>query len=653
MAFPIFTNVFLHALQSEIMCGIAGIFNHGRTEAVSASMLQTMRDRMVHRGPDDSGIHVTPDARAGLAHRRLSIIDLSEMGRQPMCDDSGTLWITFNGEIYNFRELRADLKSGGVRFRSQSDTEVLLYLYKKHGKEMVQLLRGMFAFAIYDERDSTLFLARDRMGIKPLYYFQKGGSFVFASEIKALFETGWISRDLNQEALYHYLSFLTTPAPQTLFDGIFKLPAAHRLMVDSSGNVIVERWWSPLPQRMLQIDEDAATECVLDLLRTSIRYRMISDVPFGVFLSGGIDSSTNVALMAEMMDRPVESFSIAFSNQPTFNEFAFARMVADRFHTNHHEIEIDMQDLLDFLPKLIYHQDEPIADPVCVPVYYVSKLAKENGVTVCQVGEGSDELFCGYPYWSMVLDLDRIHRMYSLVPAPLRRLTAYFAKHFDGPESARREYIRRASHDEPLFWGGAEAFFEPQKAELLHPDFRRRLNGTSSAKLIASYFAEYLAGSPSPDRLGWMTYMDLQMRLPELLLMRIDKMTMATSVEARVPFLDHKLVEFVMALPQQRKIPNLRVKHLLKKAVRGVIPDAIIDRPKQGFGVPVVEWFQRELGHRMRHKLLSFSAQHPYFNRTQIEKLLGTGNEPRAWYLYNFALWHETWIEEKMTAPCD
>src|SRR5436190_12023644 len=442
------------------MCGIVGIFHHSSVERVDPDRLLLMRDSMTHRGPDDSGIYVSPDLSVGLAHRRLSIIDLSSAARQPMSDDQRRVWITFNGEIYNFAELRLDLERDGIVFHSNSDTEVLIHLDKKYGKAMVQFLSGMFAFAIFDERDRTLFLVRDRIGVKPLYYFKRAGCFAFASEIKALLAAGKISRNVNSEALYHYLSFLTTPAPQTLFEGIFKLDAGHLMTVNSAGELRIEQWWTPLSTQQIKLKEDDHVANIQALLRDSIRYRMVSDVPFGVFLSGGIDSSTNVALMAEMMDRPVETFSIAFKDQPAYNEFRYARAVAARFKTNHHEIEIGMDDLLDFLPQLIHHQDEPIADPVCIPVYYVAELAKRHGVTVCQVGEGSDELFCGYPHWSYMLRLERWRRMYSALPQPLRRLALFFAKQLEDPSSGRFEYMRRAAAGEPAFWGGAEAFFE-------------------------------------------------------------------------------------------------------------------------------------------------------------------------------------------------
>ena len=609
-----------------------------------------MRDSMIHRGPDDSGLYISPDRTVGLGHRRLSIIDLSAAGRQPMSDDQRRFWITFNGEIYNFAELRRDLEADGVAFQSRSDTEVLIYLYKKHGKEMLHLLRGMFAFAIYDQQQRTLFLARDRMGVKPLYYFNVNGTFGFASEIKALLASGKIMRAVDPTALYHYLSFLTTPGPQTLFDGIFKLAAAHRMMVTSDGDVDIECWWSPLTPRRAAVKEDEHIENIRGLLRESIRYRMVSDVPFGVFLSGGIDSSTNVALMAEMMDRPVETFSIAFKDEARYNEFPYARKIVDSFNTNHHEIEIGMRDLLDFLPQLIYHQDEPIADPVCIPVYYVAKLAKENGVTVCQVDEGSDKLFCEYPHWSFILGLERWRRMYSIIPQPLRRLAWFFARQLEDSSSGRLEYIRRASHDEPIFWGGAEAFYEPAKRALLGASLTSKTNGTSSAAVISGYFREFLQASDNRDPLNWMTFIDLKLRLPELLLMRVDKMTMATSVEARVPFLDHKLVEYVMSIPQTDKVPGLSPKYLLKKAVSGIIPSEIINRPKQGFGVPVAEWFQLELGDQIRQKLARFSRTQPYLNADEVSRLLSRPSGALPWYLFNFALWHETWIEQEKAA---
>jgi asparagine synthase (glutamine-hydrolysing) len=624
---------------------------------LEAETLVRMRDTMDHRGPDDAGIYISPDGKLGLGHRRLSILDLSSLGHQPMATPDGRYWIAFNGEIYNFRELRAELESNGHRFRSTSDTEVLLALYAEYGPKMLHRLRGMFALAIWDAREGRLWLARDRIGIKPLYYTCQGGRFLFASEIKAILAFPGIPRSVHLPGLHHYLSFLTTPAPLTLFEGIWKLPAGHTLTVERDGTVTVEEWWDifdgVLPAA--RQDEAALAQRILQLLRQSIRYRMVSDVPFGVFLSGGIDSSTNVALMAELMDRPVETFSIGFTGEERYNEFVHARRIAQQFRTNHHEVQIGVEDLIGFLPQLIHHQDEPIADPVCVPVYFVAKLAKQHGVTVCQVGEGSDELFCGYPLWGWFLRVARWNRAFVPLPRPLRRIAPTLLRAARRDQGLPFECLRRAAEGEVLFWSGAEAFFEPQKAQLLTPWVRQRLGGLSSYEVVAFHRQRFLERAPVTDDLTWMGYADLKLRLPELLLMRVDKMTMATAVEARVPFLDHEFVQFAMGIPQAVKVPGGALKHILKRAVAGVIPEEIIHRRKQGFGVPVVEWFLRELGPVMRKALRQFVTDQPYFDAAYVDRLLTSQNATLSWFLVNFALWHRQWIEgrtpEEVPAP--
>ena len=636
------------------MCGIVGVYNYGNAGLpLQAETIVQMRDTMAHRGPDDAGVYLTPDGRLGLGHRRLSILDLSSLGHQPMASVDGRYWIVFNGEIYNFRELRKDLQAKGYDFRSESDTEVLLALFAEYGPEMLHRLRGMFALAIWDAREERLWLVRDRIGIKPLYYTCQGGRFLFASEIKAILAFPGIPRAVHLPGLHHYLSFLTTPAPLTLFEGIHKLPAGHTLTVERDGSVRVEEWWDVFTDVRPPTIEDEATlaERILDLLRESIRYRMVSDVPFGVFLSGGIDSSTNVALMAELMDRPVETFSIGFTGEERYNEFAYARQIADRFRTNHHEVSIGVQDLIDFLPQLIHHQDEPIADPVCVPVYFVARLAKQHGVTVCQVGEGSDELFCGYPLWNWFLRVAGWNRPFAMLPRPLRRMAPALLRVAGKHHGLPYECLRRGAEGETIFWSGAEAFFETQKAELLTPWVRQRLGTLSSHEVVMEHRRRFLERAPVPDDLTWMGYMDLKLRLPELLLMRVDKMTMATAVEARVPFLDHEFVGFAMGIPQATKMRGGELKHLLKRAVRGVIPDPIIDRRKQGFGVPVAEWFLRELGPVVRESLHRFAADQPYFDAGYVDRLLQSNNATLSWFLLNFALWHRQWIEGRAASP--
>ncbi|HLF01066.1 MAG TPA: asparagine synthase (glutamine-hydrolyzing), partial [Anaerolineales bacterium] len=369
---------------------------------VDRTLLDTMRDTLAHRGPDDAGSWLSPDGRVGLANRRLAIIDLSPAGHQPMSNEDESVWIAYNGETYTYAGHFAPLKARGHQFRSQSDTEVIVHLYEECGADCVHQLRGMFGIAIWDERKRELFLARDRLGVKPLYYTFAGGQFIFGSEIKAILRHPAVKREIDLAAFYHFLTFLTSPAPDTLFKGIHKLPPGHRAVLKAeSGQLRVEEYWDVYDSAAYdpRFTEQDWAERLRTKLAESVKLRMVSDVPYGVFLSGGVDSTVNTALMAVQMDRPVQTFSIGYKDAPDYNEFEWARSAAAHFKTDHHEVEIGAPEFIEFLPKLVYHQDEPIADPVCVPLYYVSKLAREHGTTVIQVGEGSDELFCGYNHW--------------------------------------------------------------------------------------------------------------------------------------------------------------------------------------------------------------------------------------------------------------
>ena len=629
------------------MCGICGLLQLPGGQPVSGELLERMSDLIRHRGPDDAGSYISRDGRVGLANRRLAIIDLSAAGRQPLGNEDGTIWIAYNGETYNFAELRAELQARGHSFRSHSDTEVVVHLYEQYGVECVQRMRGVFALAIWDERQRRLFLARDRLGVKPLYYAFAPDAFLFASEIKCLLAHPRLARAVDDEAFYHFLTFLTAPAPQTLFKGILKLPPGHRAVVNAEGEIRVEEYWDVFTSAQPDENPGAAeqAERVQAGLRESVRLRMVSDVPFGVLLSGGIDSSINVALMATQMDRPVQTYSIGYKGAAVeeFNELHYARKVADRFGADHHEILIGREDLTNFLPDLIYHQDEPIADPVCVPVHYVCKLAKENGTTVVQVGEGADELFGGYRHWLTALRLRRgAWPAFAALPGWARRLTLAAATPL--LDDLRREYLRRGAAGEELFWGGAIAFGEGSKRMLLTDSFLRGVRGLSSHQPVQQHRRRFDERCPRPDYLSWMSYLDLHMRLPELLLMRVDKMSMATSVEARVPFLDHEFVELVMGIPQRQKLPHMRPKQLLKQAVRGLIPAEIIDRRKQGFRVPVRQWLAEALGPLAERKLQAFCARTEYLRWPVVAKLVHSQDE-LVWYLLNFVLWHELWIE--------
>ncbi|MGB7339968.1 MAG: asparagine synthase (glutamine-hydrolyzing), partial [Phototrophicaceae bacterium] len=396
------------------MCGIAGVFAYNTDQIVEKDVVINMRDVMTHRGPDGAGIWISSDERVGLAHRRLSIIDLSDIANQPMSNEDDSIWVLFNGEIYNHDEIRQTLeKMGGHQWKTDhSDTEVILHAYETWGIDFLHKLRGMFSIALWDGREQTLWLIRDRIGIKPLYYTVTNGQICFASEIKALLQHPDVTARVNEDVLYAYLSFLTTPAPQTLFEGIYKLEPGTWMRCKRDGDITTHRYyelWDHVQET--QKNEDELAEEILDTLRTAVKLRKVSDVPVGVFLSGGIDSSTNTALFSEDATDPVKTFSIGYEGDTDYqtytNELHFARQMAQSVGAEAHELLLTVDDLLDFLPRMVYLQDEPIADPVCVPVYYVSKLARENGVTVSQVGEGADELFWGYPSWKDSLNLQK------------------------------------------------------------------------------------------------------------------------------------------------------------------------------------------------------------------------------------------------------
>lgn len=618
-----------------------------------------MRDTMVHRGPDDAGAESWSDSAASVAfgHRRLSIIDLSPAGRNPMPNEAGDVWITFNGEIYNHKTLRAELETKGHHYRSHTDTETILHLYEEEGQRCVERLQGMFAIAIWDARSRELFLARDRLGIKPLYYARPPGGFLFASEIKALLAHPSITPELDEEAFFHYLTFICTPAPSTMFEGIHKLAPGERMTVRPDGTVRSEIFWSPMSaaaaEEVATMSEAEMSERLMELLRRSIRKRMMSDVPFGVFLSGGVDSSINVALMSELMSSPVRTFSVAFKEHERYNELQYAREISQRFATDHHEVMINWDDLQSFLPEMIFHQDEPIADWVCVPLYYVAKLARDSGTIVCQVGEGSDELFHGYDTY---ISAARFRR---LVWEPLQRVPAWLR---GGTGRAVTELTRRVGRGEVHalqvaeaasgrlpFWGGAICYQGALKDRILAGN-RHRI--PDSYEVVQRLWEQAEFERPGADLLQKMTYLELKQRLAELLLMRVDKMTMATSVEARVPFLDHELVEFAMALPPNMKVRNGVGKYLLKRAVAGsLLPEHIVHRPKQGFGAPVAEWFKGELGYRAQRQIRgSALVERHLINYEEVDRMWAAHRRGpvnwafHLWNLYNVSAWYDYWI---------
>jgi asparagine synthase (glutamine-hydrolysing) len=635
------------------MCGIVGVLSFENSSfQITESHIIKMRDTMVRRGPDDAGVYISANRKLGLGHRRLSIIDLSKTASQPMCNEDGTIWLVFNGEIYNHYEIRPELEKAGHNFRTDhSDTEVIIHAYEEWGIDCVTKFRGMFAIALWDSKVRNLWLIRDRIGIKPLYYSIQNGRITFASEIKAILQDPEQRRIVNEEGFYHYLSFLVTPAPQTLFEGIKKLPCATWLRVSEEGQIREYRYWDVLDHTipMNHLSENEIAGRILAELRTSVKLRKVSDVPVGVFLSGGIDSSTNTALFSEGENSSIKTFSIGYNGEYKSygNELHHARKMAHLVNAKHYERLLDLDDLLNFLPLMVHLQDEPIADPVCVPIYYVSKLARENGVVVCQVGEGADELFWGYPYWKLNLALQQVSDRFPWA-LPKRLAVTMLNLNKKLHHNIALEWLRRAGVNQPIFWGGAEAFSELEKKDLLHPRLRKQFFGFSSYEVIRPIHQRFEEKAWEKSHLNWMTYLDLNLRLPELLLMRVDKMSMGVSIEARVPFLDHKFVELVMSIPESVKIKNGVLKYILKKSVRGLIPDELIDRRKQGFGLPIKEWFFERIKAISRQELDGFCQHTDFLDTSSAMKLVEEGRAWKVWYLVNFILWWKYYIAGNM-----
>jgi asparagine synthase (glutamine-hydrolysing) len=639
------------------MCGICGIWEYGATAGrIDLSLIADMRDQMHHRGPDAEGAAIFDDARLGLGFRRLAIIDLSPAGNQPMRGCTDRVWLVFNGEIYNHARLREALEARGHVYRSHTDSETIVHLYEERGLDFINEIEGDFGIALWDADREQLTLARDRLGVKPLYFYHQDGRFIFASEIKAILRHPAVTPEIDEESLYHYLTFLTTPAPRTLFRNIQKLPAGHRLTLKRDGAVEITQYWDGLPGAAPDTRSEAEhQEEILRLLRDSIRKRMMSDVPFGVFLSGGVDSSANVALMSELTSQPVRTYTVGFKDNDELNELESARAVAKRFGVDHHEVIIGQEDMQKFLPELVFHQDEPLADPVCVPLYYVSKLARETGTIVVQVGEGADEIFAGYDWFRKYVHINELFwQPAEKLPLSLRRSLAVMAKPLLTASFNKRtaiELVRRLGAGESLFWGGAIVFDEELKRRVLSGEMSARMNGLSSYAAVKGHLDHVVELRPGTDFAARMSYLELKLRLPELLLMRVDKITMANSVEARVPFLDHQLVEYAMGLPVDLKIKGASGKHILKQALEKILPADLLYRQKRGFGAPIREWF-RGAGGEVLAGLIMNSAirRRGLFDYAFIARLIDEHRRGardwsfHLWALLNVSLWYERWI---------
>jgi|SRR5579884_203563 len=623
------------------MCGITGIYDYGRTAGnVDAQLLEQMRETLHHRGPDGAGQWVSDDRRVGLAMRRLAILDI-EGGAQPMFGEHGEV-LVFNGEIYNYPYLRDDLERQGVRFQTRCDTEVILRLYERHGIGCLEHLNGMFAIALWDPREQRLLLARDRVGEKPLYWAQASGTLIFASEIKALLEHPLITPAVNEQALGPYLTNLVTTPPETLYAGISKL-APGTFAVCDRGGVRTERWWDLFaPRRFNDVSVEEARDTVRSMLDRSVHDRLLSDVPVGVLLSGGLDSTTLVALLRERAVG-LATFSVGFADDPALDERDQARRVAEQFGTDHHEVVVSEQRAIEFLPSLVHHQDEPLADPVCIPLHFVCELARSSGVPVVLAGEGADELFWGYPSYRQVMARERWMETIMRLPPVLRRGLAASIP----PERFLdlRQWAEGLASGRPLPMHMPVGIRRHQRARIML-DKRGALNaGWTPSNAGSSNGAVDL---PTQLALDTQEY-EFGLRLPELLLMRIDRFSMANSVEARVPFLDPHLVEYVYRLPVERKFRDGLGKLVLRDAISDVVPSWVLERRKQGFGAPVLSWLGSDLG-SLFDQLLRGEALQRYFDVRRLRAALAHPSRRwnyGLWPILNFALWHHYWIERQ------
>ncbi|MBI4437483.1 asparagine synthase (glutamine-hydrolyzing) [Candidatus Uhrbacteria bacterium] len=627
------------------MCGIVGRLNFN-TEPVQAQTLKAMSDRLAHRGPDDAGMFV--DGNVGLGFRRLAIIDLSVRGHQPMSDEAREVHLVFNGEIYNFRSLRAELEADGVRFLSETDSEVIIHLYKKYGVGCLERLRGMFAFAIWDARARELFIARDRLGKKPLKFYLDAHRFIFASELKALFVNPEIPKEIDWAAVDEYLSYQFVPHPKTGFLGIEKLEPAHYLIVKENGEVRKKRYWQLDFSKKEQHTPQEWKEKITESLKESVRLRMVSDVPLGAHLSGGVDSSLVVALMAQASSRPVKTFSIGF-REDSHNELPQARLVAERYGTDHHEFVVE-SDAVDLLPKIARHFEEPFADSSALPTWILCELTRQH-VTVALNGDGGDENFAGYARYKAMQRYETLRR-FGAVVGPASGPLASVLRHASRLTKQKRlEYLATIlsayTGVRGRFYLHSFGFFrEDEKEALYTPEARQRVLASRASSVMQRLFEESSGLSPTEQ----MLFVDFESYLPDDLLVKTDMASMAHALEVRSPLLDQVFVSQVASMPVAMKLAGRESKILLKEIAKALVPLEILEKPKRGFNVPCDIWLRTTLKTFVREHILAPSFLRFGFSRSAIEDLLtrherGEDVSRKLWSLLMLRLWLQEWFE--------
>ena len=623
------------------MCGIVGKINFNK-KIVTEKEIKNMVTVLSHRGPDDEGIFI--DKNIGLGNRRLAIIDLSSRGHQPMSDNENKIWLTYNGEIYNFLELRKELAKEGINFKSKTDTEVIIYLYKKYGVDCLSYLRGMFALAIWDSEKRQLFLARDRVGQKPLKYYFDNNCFIFASELKAILPAEEVSKEPDWEAIDEYLTYKYVPSPKTGFKNIYKLPPAHYLIIKENGEQIMQRYWDLDYTNKLELSEMEWQERVLTKLTQAVRLRLISDVPIGAHLSGGIDSSLIVALMAQALPQRVKTFSIGFK-ESDFSELPFAKMVARKYNTDHHELIIK-PNAVDILPKLVFYYEEPYADASALPTWYLSEATKQH-MTVALNGDGGDENFAGYERYNAM----KLHSQLKKIPGKniIKTLNQFFYR-ATGAKIFDKGYRLTNSFHPALynFYLNIIQYFSPEEKNKIYTDsFKKLIEHSDWYRASKKIFDK-------GEKLDWLDrllYTGLHTHLPDDLLTKVDIASMAHSLEIRSPFLDYEFLELTAQMPSRLKLAGQNKKYLLKKIAEKYLPKECIYRPKQGFSLPLEYWFRGQLNNYLKDNILDKKFLSYGFAKQGIAKMISDHEKHRhnyenqLWTLLCLRLWLKQWFE--------
>ena len=636
------------------MCGICGKVSINGNSGLSEDLILKMCGVLKHRGPDDEGVYLNRvkgegcRVNVGLGHRRLSIIDLSPAGHQPMSNEDGAIWVVMNGEIYNFLELREILEKKGHHFRSHSDTEMLIHLYEERGVDCLSEIRGTFVFALWDGKKNRLFVARDRVGKKQFYYMYKNQTLIFASEIKAILQDPEVSVEVNRAAVTDYLTYGYIPTPESMFKNIVKLPPAH-FMLYENGSIRMERYWHLDFSKKLKLSEPEYCNRIMDLLEEATRIRLISDVPLGAFLSGGIDSSAVVCMMSKLAPGSVKTFSIGFEEQ-SHSELKYAGIIARHFGTEHHEYVVKPQ-AIELLPKLVWHYNEPYADSSALPSYYVAQMTRQE-VKVALNGDGGDEDFGGYERFMAA----RFAEFFRKIPASLRKfvikpvadmIPASLA--YNNFHTKLKRFISMAERPyRERHYNWVSIFRDEETDDLFSDEFKKEINNRSSFSYLHSAFEE----CASKDIVDLVMSTDIRTYLLDDLLVKMDIATMANSLEGRSPFLDHKMMEFAASIPSNLKIKGNRLKYILKKALSKSLPEEILSRGKMGFGIPIDSWFRNDLKSYSYDVLMSDRCiKRNYFKKESIKKLLDdhssakSNHGARIWALLNLELWHRIFID--------